>query len=321
MRSPQYSVIVPVFNRPQEIDELLSSLVVQSFVDFEVIVVEDGSTIRCDDVVDKYRDKLQIQYFFKPNAGPGPSRNFGFQQARGRFFVVFDSDCVIPATYFEAVEKSIQDHQWDAWGGPDQAHENFTVVQRAMGYTMSSFLTTGGIRGGKKHIGSFQPRSFNMGMSRYVFEQTQGFQFTHFAEDIELSIRMKKAGFKIGLIPQAFVYHKRRTSFGQFFKQVFNFGRGRVLVGRQHPSTIKPAHWFPSVFLVGLVLLWVMPFFSLALFCAGLGLVVFYLTLIGIFSFKESRDLRVAILSVPSALLQLIGYGAGFLAEWFKIIH
>ena len=321
MQTPQFSVIVPVFNRPQEIDELLRSLLDQSVADFEVVVVEDGSTIRCDHIVDRYRDKLNIQYFFKPNAGPGPSRNFGFAQARGRYFVVFDSDCVIPPKYFEVVEASLKNHGWDAWGGPDRGHGSFTPLQRAMGFTMSSFLTTGGIRGGKKHIGSFQPRSFNMGLSRQVFEETGGFQFTHFAEDIELSIRLRKSGFKVGLIPEAYVYHKRRTSLGKFFHQVYNFGRGRVLVGRQHRGTVKMAHWFPAIFLAGLIALLCMPLISMTLFSLGIGLVLFYLLLVAVFCFKESRNLLVAMLSVPAALLQLIGYGAGFLAEMIKIIH
>ncbi|MGC3943460.1 MAG: glycosyltransferase, partial [Chryseolinea sp.] len=231
MSQPRYSIIVPVFNRPDEIDELLASLVTQTYRNFEVVVIEDGSTIRCESIIDRYRDQLLIQYFFKPNSGPGPSRNFGFEQARGSYFVVFDSDCILPSGYFEAVEDSLKANEWDAWGGPDRAHEKFTPIQQAMAYTMSSFLTTGGIRGKAVHIGAFQPRSFNMGMSRRVFEQTGGFRFSYFAEDIELSIRMRQLGLKVGLITEAFVYHKRRATFSQFFRQVSNFGRGRVQVG------------------------------------------------------------------------------------------
>ena len=222
MKSIKYSIIIPVFNRQHEVVELLSSLLDQTYKNFEVVIVEDGSTNRCDHVVDQYRDTLKIEYFFKPNSGPGPSRNAGFALAKGEYFVVFDSDCIIPPNYFEAVEKSLAENQWDAWGGPDLAHKDFTILQRAMGYTMSSILTTGGIRGGKKRLGGFQPRSFNMGISHHVFEATRGFAFDRFAEDIEFSIRMKKQGFKIGLISDAFVYHKRRTNFTQFYHQVFN---------------------------------------------------------------------------------------------------
>ena len=314
----KYSIIIPVYNRPQEVSELLSSLTLQTNKDFEVIIVEDGSTTRCDQVVDQFRDLLSIQYFFKPNSGPGPSRNFGFEHARGEYFIVFDSDCIIPPGYLEVVEKSIRENAWDAWGGPDKAHEDFTLIQRAMGYTMSSVLTTGGIRGGKQRIGWFQPRSYNMGLSRSVFEKTGGFKFSHFAEDIELSIRMKKSGFKVGLIADAFVYHKRRATFRQFFRQVFNFGKGRVLIGSAHPEEIKPAHWFPTLFLLASAGLLLLPLLSIALFKFGVFMFLLYLAAIFLHSLIENKNLSVAILSVPSALLQLWGYGLGFLNEMFK---
>lgn len=297
---------------------MLSSLLKQTYKNFEVIIVEDGSTNRCDHLVDRYRDHLKIEYFFKPNSGPGPSRNAGFKLARGDFFVVFDSDCIIPTGYFEAVEKSIAENHWDAWGGPDMAHQDFTILQRAMGYTMSSLLTTGGIRGGKKRLGWFQPRSFNMGISRKVFDKTQGFAFDRFAEDIEFSIRMKEAGFHVGLIADAFVYHKRRTNFKQFYHQVFNFGRGRVLVGKKHPKEIKLTHWFPSIFVMGVICVLLTPIFSLFLFKVGLfGLALYFIALF-VHSLKVNRNLPVAILSIPSALIQLSGYGLGFLSEKVK---
>jgi len=318
MDSPLYSIVIPVYNRPQELDELLSSLGSQTFSDFEVIIVEDGSSIRCDEVVDKYRDTLSIQYIFKPNSGPGPSRNLGFSYAKGKYFVVFDSDCIIPVHYLDAVNESIREHQWDAWGGPDRAHENFSTAQRAMGYTMSSVLTTGGIRGGAKRLGWFQPRSFNMGISRKVCEVTGGFKFARFAEDIEFSISMKKAGFKIGLITDAYVYHKRRTNFKQFYRQVFNFGRGRVLVGEAHPEEIKLTHWFPSFFLMGIVLLSVLPLLNLTLFSIGIWMFSVYIAAGFFHSLKENTNMGAALLSIPSAILQLCGYGAGFLSEKLK---
>ena len=318
MNGPRYSIIIPVYNRPDEVNELLSSLTKQTYRDLEIIIVEDGSTERCDKIVDQFRDLLRIQYFFKPNSGPGPSRNFGFSHARGEYLVVFDSDCIIPSEYFDVVEKSIHNHEWDAWGGPDKAHEDFTTIQRAMGYTMASVLTTGGIRGGKKRIGWFQPRSYNMGFSRKVLEATGGFKFSHFAEDIELSIRMMKNGFKVGLIPEAYVYHKRRTNFKQFFRQVFNFGKGRVLIGSLHPEEVKLAHWFPSLFLLGSIGLVLLPLFSLVLFKVGITVFLVYLLSIFLHSLKENKSLSVAILSIPSALLQLWGYGLGFLNETIK---
>jgi len=300
-------------------EEILSSLLHQTVKDFEVIVVEDGSTFRCEQIIDGFRDQLKIEYLFKPNSGPGPTRNFGYSQAKGNYFVTFDSDCIIPPTYFEEVLKSLRGNNWDAWGGPDKARDDFTLRQRAMGYTMSSVLTTGGIRGGKKHIGWFQPRSFNMGISRNVFKETEGFTFDRYAEDIEFSIRIKKAGFRVALIPEAYVYHKRRINFNQFYQQVYNFGKGRALIGRAHPGEVKITHWFPTLFLIGTILVAFLPFFSIPLFIVGLFLFFFYLLSIFSHSWKENKNIVVAFLSVPSALFQLWGYGWGFLKETLKV--
>ena len=318
MTHPKYSVIVPVYNRPNEVRELLESLTTQTQKDFEVILVEDGSTDTCEAVASEFAERLPISYHYKPNAGPGPARNFGYAHAAGDYFVVFDSDCILPPTYFEAVDRSLGTDMLDAWGGPDRAHEKFTIPQRAMAYTMSSFLTTGGIRGGKKRLGWFQPRSFNMGISRHVFEKTGGFRFDRFAEDIEFSIRMKKSGFRTGLIPEAFVFHKRRANFYQFFKQVFNFGKGRALVGKVHPEEVKLTHWFPTVFTLGCLSLLILWFANGFLFTLALGLLSLYVLLIFCDSLYLSRHAGVAVLAVFSALLQLWGYGFGFLAEKFR---
>ncbi len=315
MHEPEFSVVIPVYNRPQEVEEILSSLEKQSFKDFEVIVVEDGSANRCDLVVDSFRDKLKIEYHFKQNSGPGPSRNFGFAHARGRYFVVFDSDCTLPAEYFQVVKESISINNWDAWGGPDRAHADFTLKQRAMAYTMSSIFTTGGIRGGKKHLGWFQPRSFNMGISRKVFDTTRGFKFDRYAEDIEFSIRMKQAGFKVGLVPEAFVYHKRRINFREFYKQVYNFGKGRAMIAEIHPEEVKITHWFPALFLTGTIALLLLPFFSLSLFALGSSVLILYLAAIFVHALASNRNVLVAVLSIPAALCQLFGYGMGFLAQ------
>jgi len=313
--NPKYSVVVPVYNRPREVRDLLASLTTQTRKDFEVILVEDGSAITSEEVAQEFEKLLPIRYYSKANSGPGPSRNFGYAHARGAYFVVFDSDCILPPTYFEAVDQALKTDELDAWGGPDRAHEKFTVAQRAMAYTMSSFLTTGGIRGGRRRIGWFQPRSFNMGISRAVFEKTGGFTFDRFAEDIEFSIRMRKAGFRTGLISDAYVFHKRRATFLQFFRQVFNFGKGRALVGKVHPEEVKVTHWFPVVFTLGTVML---PFLYLAgglLFPIGLSLFGLYLILIFLHSLHVNRHFAVAALSVIAALLQLWGYGLGFLSE------
>jgi len=318
MRRPKYSVIIPVYNRPQELDELLDSLTHQTLKDFDVTIVEDGSTIPSDKVVEKYSDRLTLQYLYKPNSGPGPSRNFGFSQAKGEYFIVFDSDCIIPIDYVKKVDDFLMTIALDAWGGPDRGHKSFSILQRAMAYTMSSVLTTGGIRGSKNHPENFQPRSFNMGMTKEAFSKTGGFKFDRHAEDIELSIRMKKLGLRVGLIPDAFVFHKRRINFEQFFLQVSGFGKGRVLVGRAHPGSVKITHWFPAVFLIGFCLI---PIFLL--FQWKLSLVVFlgymaFILSVAIGGWINTKSLSVSICCVPSALVQLCGYGYGFLREKLK---
>jgi len=315
----KYSIIIPVYNRPQEVDELLESLTHQQYKHFEVLLVEDGSRYGCKEVFEKYADRLSIRYFFKANTGPGPSRNFGYQQAKGEYFVVFDSDCIIPPHYFAAVELFRQTTRFDAWGGADRGHKNFTPLQRAMAFTMSSFLTTGGIRGGKKQVASFQPRSFNMGISRAVFLQTGGFRFSRYAEDIEFSIRIRKSNFVIAYIPDAFVFHKRRSTLREFYQQVYNFGRGRVQVGNVHKGAIKFTHAIP--------LLWVIGFFLsvfFLLFSPGLGKLLIvcypaYFITIAISAYQSTSSLQIAILSIPTAIVQLTGYGVGFLREFIPI--
>lgn len=320
MAHPKYSVVVPVYNRPEELRELLQSLAAQSYQNFEVVVVEDGSTLASDSVVKEF-SQLSIRYFTKPNTGPGPSRNFGFEKALGDYFIIFDSDCILPSTYFEVVEKFLNEQPLDAWGGPDRGHEKFTPLQQAMAYTMSSVFTTGGIRGSKKGIGNFQPRSFNMGLSRQAYEKTNGFRFDRFAEDIELSIRMKKLGLQVGLIPEAFVYHKRRSTLRQFFKQVFNFGRGRVLVGKQHPGEVKWVHWFPLAYTLALTAMPVYYFITPSLFALAVAGYLIYNVLIFADGLITTRSLAVALLTIPSSIVQLTGYGLGFLTQKVKYLQ
>ncbi|MBI1768990.1 MAG: glycosyltransferase [Bacteroidetes bacterium] len=317
MRQPKYSIIVPVYNRPQELDDLLQSLTQQTFRDFEVLVIEDGSSISSEKVFEKYSNQLSVTYFFKPNSGPGPSRNFGFEKALGEFFVVFDSDCQVPPHYLESVEKFLSSTHLDAWGGPDRGHEKFTPLQQAMAFTMSSTLTTGGIRGGKSK--NFQPRSFNMGISREAFHKTGGFHFDRFAEDIELSIRMKKLGLRVGLIPDAFVYHQRRATLKDFFKQVSNFGKGRALVGQAHRGEIKITHWFPSLFLLGLLALIPMAFALPMIASIGAVGYILYFIAIAFDCFSSTHSVQVTLLSIPSAFVQMVGYGSGFLREYFRL--
>lgn len=318
MSVPKYSVVVPVYNRPEELAELLESLVRQTFTDFEVLIIEDGSTRRSEAVYEQFVKRLRIQYFFKPNTGPGPSRNFGFEQAKGTYLVVFDSDCILPPSYFAVVEEHLTRESLDAWGGPDRGHTSFSPLQQAMAYTMSSVLTTGGIRGRKNQAEKFQPRSFNMGISRKVWEQTGGFKFDRLAEDIELSIRIRKAGFRIGLIEEAFVYHKRRTDLTQFFRQVEGFGRGRVRVGKVHPGEIKPIHWLPSLILIDFLVSPIVLVINRPLAIFGYSIYFLYWLLLLGDSARTTGSITTAILSVPSAMVQFFGYGWGFLSEMLK---
>lgn len=317
MPSPKYSVIVPVYNRPEEVEELLASLTKQTYTNFEVVLVEDGSKVTSRSVYEKYASRLTIQYFFKPNSGPGPSRNFGFTKARGDYLVVFDSDCVVPPEYFLIVERHLSKEPLDVWGGPDRGHGDFTLLQQAMAYSMSSFLTTGGIRGGRKSNGSFQPRSFNMGMSRLAYEKTGGFKFDRYAEDIELSIRAGKLGLRVGLIAPAFVYHKRRATLGQFFRQVSNFGMGRIHVARAHRGAIKATHTAPALFLLGLLAIPVITIISWPFGATVLSIYIVYVVAVFFDAWRTVKDFRVAVLAVPSVLVQMTGYGSGFLKALF----
>ena len=316
-----FSIIVPLYNRPQEIDELLHTLSKQTYLQFEVLVIEDGSTNDAKNIVSSYSEKLDISYFYKENEGQGFARNYGFARAKGDYFVVFDSDCLIPEHYLETVKNYLLEHQLDAYGGPDGAHKSFTSIQKAISYAMTSPFTTGGIRGNKKHIGQFHPRSFNMGISREVWEKTGGFILTRLGEDIEFSIRVQTLGFKTGLIPGAIVYHKRRTSFTQFYKQLHFFGRARINIYKHFPSELKIVHFFPAGFTIFLLLSLILNLLKqpLAGFC-NIILVLFVL-LIFFHSLAINRSVKVAFLSILASFVQLTAYGMGFMQDlWKRII-
>ena len=345
----QYSIIVPVFNRPDEVDELLQSLCGQTIKDFEVIIVEDGSTKPCEEVCKKYEEQLDLKYFMKPNSGPGQSRNYGADRAQGEWLIILDSDVVLPNGYLEAVEKTLTSHlspltSFAAFGGPDAAHPSFTPIQKAISYSMTSFFTTGGIRGGKKKLDKFYPRSFNMGIRRDVYQQLGGFTKMRFGEDIDFSYRIVEAGHQTMLIPEAWVWHKRRTDLKKFFRQVYNSGIARINLEKRHPGTMKLVHMLPTVFTVGVIGL-------LLLLCLGIGLyaegewldanglrptdnmhqgvgfmfcilallpLLLYSLIIFIDSCIRNKSLWVGLLSIPAAFTQLMGYGLGFIEAWWK---
>ena len=308
----KYSIIVPVYNRPDEVDELLESLCLQRVKDFEVLIVEDGSQHDCKAIVDKYADRLDVKYFMKPNSGPGQSRNYGAERANGEWLIILDSDVVLPEGYLEAVDKSLTSIA--AFGGPDAAHPSFTPVQKAISYSMTSFFTTGGIRGGKAKLDKFYPRSFNMGIKRDVYLALGGFSQMRFGEDIDFSYRIVEAGYRPQLFPDAWVWHKRRTDFRKFFRQVYNSGIARINLMKRHPGTLKLVHLLPTVFTLGVIgLLVLSPFCILALLP-----ILLYSLIIFIDSSIRNRSLWVGLLSIPAAFVQLMGYGLGFIESWWK---
>lgn len=310
-----YSAIIPLYNRPDEIDELLESLTKQTYSNFEVVIIEDGSVDDAKEIVAKYSDQLQIQYQFKENGGQGFARNVGFEIAKGEYFVIFDSDAIIPPHYFQAVEDYLNTNYVDAFGGPDAAHDSFTPVQKAISYSMTSLFTTGGIRGRENHVGQFHPRSFNMGLSREVYDKVGGFKITRMGEDIEFSIRIINNGFKTALIPNAFIYHKRRTSLSQFYKQLHFFGRARINIWRFYSSELKPVHMLPAFFVVA-VWSWVLSYFIYQpLFFLGAGLLALYYVAIFVDSSIQNKSVGIGLLSIPTSFIQLYAYGIGFFGE------
>lgn len=333
----KYSIIIPVYNRPEEVNELLQSLTKQTYRDMEVIIVEDGSTVTCESVVRNYAGKLQLRYYTKENSGPGMTRNFGAEHSQGDFLIILDSDCVLPAGFLQAIEDELMRKDCDAWGGPDRAHDGFSSVQKAINYSMTSFLTTGGIRGGKKQMDKkFYPRSFNMGIRRSLYRQLDGFSSMRFGEDIDLSLRIYKSNANCRLFPDAWVWHKRRTDFKKFFRQVHNSGIARINLMKRHPGSLKLVHLLPAVFTLGV-------FACLFLLLIGGGLtaltlcpnvVIHYnlgmaLTLAGLvplllFSFVvfvdssfRNKSCKVGVLSIRASFIQLLGYGTGFLRAWW----
>lgn len=310
----RYSIIIPVYNRPDEVDELLNSLTQQTVHDFEVIVVEDGSSVTCEHVVKRYEQQLNIRYFNKPNSGPGQTRNYGAERSSGEYLLILDSDCILPPGYLEAIEEELKRQPADAFGGPDRAHDSFTSTQKAINYAMTSFFTTGGIRGGKKKMDKFYPRSFNMGLKADVYRALGGFSKMRFGEDIDLSIRIFKGGYSCRLFPEAWVWHKRRTDLKKFFKQVYNSGIARINLYKKYPESLKVVHLLPAVFTLCVVLVLLS-----SLICPyALLLLAMFAIIIFTDSSIRNRSLWIGILSVLAAFIQLTGYGSGFLSAWWK---
>ncbi|MDB5030665.1 glycosyltransferase [Mucilaginibacter sp.] len=315
-----FSIIIPLYNRPQEIKELLQTLTLQSYKNFEVLVIEDGSVNDAEEIVKSFAGQLDIRYFVKENAGQGFARNFAFERAKGDYFIIFDSDCLIPEDYLEIVNNSLTKNWLDAYGGPDDAHASFTPTQKAISYSMTSPFTTGGIRGNKKGIGQFHPRSFNMGISRQVWEKAGGFIITRLAEDLEYSIRIHSMGFKIGLIPDAKVYHKRRTNFLQFYKQIHFFGRARINVYKFHPTQLKLIHFFPAFFTLSLLFTAISNIFNWQIAVVCNVILALIILLIFFHAWIKNKSVKIAFLSLIASFIQLTAYGLGFMQDFWKRI-
>ena len=312
-----FSFIIPVYNRPQEIEELLVSMTKLKFEEaFEIVIIEDGSTISSKSIIKKYEQDLSISYYEKSNSGPGDSRNYGMIRAKGNYFLILDSDVILPEDYLNNVSKGLNERYTDCFGGPDGAHQSFTPIQKGINYAMTSILTTGGIRGGKTSTTRFEPRSFNMGLSKKAFEATQGFGKIHPGEDPDLSIRLGILGYETQLIEEALVFHKRRIDWSKFYKQVNKFGKVRPILTRWHPQSAKITYWFPSVFCFGLALALVCVVFGRYefLFCY-----VLYTLLILIHSAIKNKSLKIAVLSILAVYIQFIGYGLGFARSTYYI--
>jgi len=326
----KYSIIVPVYNRPDEVDELLQSLCEQTAKDFEVVIVEDGSIKTCKDVCDKYANILVLHYYTKENSGPGQSRNYGAERASGDYLLILDSDVVLPTGYLAAIDKELLQQEAEAFGGPDATHPLFTPVQKAISYSMTSFFTTGGIRGGKAKLDKFYPRSFNMGIRKDVYLKLGGFTKMRFGEDIDFSYRIVEAGYRPRLFQKAWVWHKRRTDFRKFFRQVYNSGIARINLEKRHPGTMKIVHLLPTIFTVGVISLILISAIGRALMyyvdreqfywmCfAPWSPIILYSLLIFADSSIKNRSLKVGLLSIPAAFVQLMGYGLGFIESWWK---
>ena len=312
-----FSLIIPVFNRPDELRELLDSLSHQDYKkDFEVIIVEDGSSLSSKAVVEEYKVKLNISYHFKENSGPGNSRNFGMRKATGDYFIIFDSDCIIPPNYLSEVTKALQNQSADCFGGPDQAMESFSNVQKAINFAMTSFLTTGGIRGGSESINKFQPRSFNMGLSRKAFEMSGGFGNIHPGEDPDLSIRLWNLGFETRLFSAAYVYHKRRINWAKFSVQVNKFGKARPILNSWYPKYSKLIFFFPSLFIIGFFGALILALFGQSLF---FKLYLGYFLLLLFVSGFQHKSISIGFLSVIAVWKQFFGYGTGFIESTIRI--
>lgn len=309
----KFSVIVPVYNRPDEVLDLMASLAAQSSKCFEAIIVEDGSTVDCKESIERYASEVDVHYYYKSNEGRSIARNYGIERSSGDYLVFFDSDCVVPADYFEKLQAQLEATPLDCFGGPDAAHESFSDTQKAISFAMTAFLTTGGIRGGKVQMEKFVPRSFNMGYSRKVYDAVGGFR-EMFSEDIDMSTRIRQAGFSIGLLRDCFVYHKRRIDFKRFWRQVYVFGMSRITLKLLYPGSMKLVHTLPAIAVITGVACLLLSILCTPWWLAPIGL---YLLLLLLSAIASTKSLKIALLAIPASIVQICGYGCGFIKAYF----
>lgn len=318
MEEIAFSFIIPVYNRPDEVKELLESFdELNGNYEYEIVIIEDGSTESSEDIINQFKDKLHISYYYKPNTGPGDSRNYGMQKAKGNYFIILDSDVILPSNYLTEVKRFLEKSYYDCFGGPDAAHSSFSNLQKAINFAMTSFITTGGIRGGKQQVEDFQPRSFNMGLSKKAFLASGGFGKIHPGEDPDLSLRLHKLEFKTTLIEKAYVYHKRRISWSKFYKQVNKFGMVRPILNQWHPTSKSLVYWFPTLFSLGLIASIVLLTFNIGL---PLYLYMLYFALAFVLALMSNRSIIIAFQALIAILIQFLGYGFGFLKSTFNLV-
>jgi glycosyltransferase involved in cell wall biosynthesis len=318
MKDLKFSFIIPVYNRPDEIKELLESFSnLEGNHSFEIVIIEDGSSRNSKAVVTTFKDRLNISYYSKVNTGPGDSRNFGMQKAKGNYFIILDSDVILPPNYLIEVDKFLIQSYYDCFGGPDTAHVSFTSLQKAINFAMTSFITTGGIRGGKQQVEDFQPRSFNMGLSKTAFLASGGFGKIHPGEDPDLSLRLHKLGYKTTLISNAYVFHKRRISWVKFYKQVYKFGLVRPILNQWHPKSKSLVYWFPTLFSIGFLVSMGLLLFNIRL---PLYLYIVYFSLAFILALISNKSIIVAFQALIAISIQFFAYGYGFIKSIFNLV-
>lgn len=314
---PSISIVVAIYNRKDELFELLTSLTQQTDPEFEIIIVDDGSSIDLKPTISNFEESLDIKYFKKDNSGPGLTRNYGAARAANEWLVFVDSDVIVEKDYIEHIKNDILTIPCDAFGGADKAHKGFNLMQKAISYSMTSVFTTGGIRGSKKAVSKFQPRSFNMGVKKAVFEKVGGFSEMRIGEDPDLSMTLWENGFTTAFFDDIAVYHKRRVDFGKFSKQVYQFGCARPILNQRHPNYVKISFAFPTLFMLG----YVMGFLEYFILDRGIILSFYglYTFLVLFHALLLTKNISIAGMAVISTYIQMFSYGYGFLKSWILL--